>query len=93
MNLSDQLHSYFTFNLTPLLLRFHDSKSPVRRGNERHPDVDEVEQHLAIATTNIGTPHGFHHGVTDYAPIPTSVLAFSANSRSPPLSNRLLFPA
>lgn len=93
MNRSDQLHHNFIFNLTPLLLRFHNSRSPVPRGNERHPDVDEVEQHLAIATTNIGTPRGENHAVTDYAPIPTSVLAFSANSRSPPLSNRLLFPA
>ena len=93
MNLSDQSHPYFIFDLTPYPLRFHNNKSPARRGDARHPDVDEVQRHFAIATTNIDTLCGKALAITDLAPILNSALAFSANSRSPPLSDRLLFPA
>jgi hypothetical protein len=58
MNLNDQSHLYFIFDLTLLPLRFHNNKSHVRRGNERDPGVEELQRHLATATTNISTPFG-----------------------------------
>jgi hypothetical protein len=93
MNLNDQLHFYSIFNLTPFLLKLRNEISLVHGGNERASGVDELQRHLAIATTNIGKLCGKNLAIKDSAPILTSALAFSANSRSPPLSNRLLFPA
>ena len=80
MNLNDQSHLYFIFDLTPLPLRFHNNKSPVRRGNERNPDVDERQQHFVIVTTNIGMPCGENLAFLYSAPLLTSALAFSVNN-------------
>jgi len=87
MNLNDQLHFYPIFNLTPFPLKLRNEISLVRGGNERASGVDELQRHLAVATTNIGTLCGKNLAIKDSAPILTSALAFSANSRSPPLSN------
>ena len=92
MNLNDQSRLYFIFDLTPLPLKLHNNKSPVRRGNECHPNVDELQRHFAVATKNIDTPCGKELVVIDSAPIPNSSLVFSANSRSPPLINIAIIP-
>ena len=93
MNLNDQFHLYSIFDLTSSPLKPRNRKSPVRGANERDPGVDELQRYFANATTNIAVRCGENLAFIDSASILTSALAFSANSRSPPLSNRLLFPA
>ena len=93
MNLNDQFHFYFNLDLTPIPLKPRKRKLPARKGNERNPDVDEHQRHLANTPANITVRCGENLAVIDSAPVLTAPSAFSANSRSPPLSNRLLFPA
>jgi hypothetical protein len=93
MNLNDQLHFYSIFDLTPFPLKLRNEISLVHGANEHDPAVGEPQRHLAKASTNIGTPCGKNLAIKDSTPILTSALAFLANSRSPPLSNRLLFTA
>ena len=93
MNLNDQLHFYLTFDLPPFPLKPRDGKSCVRGANEHDPHVGELQRSLAVAPTNTDTPGGKELAFLDSALILTSSLAFSANSRSPPVGNLVIIPA
>jgi len=93
MDLNDHSHLYFIFDLTPSPQKPRKKRALVREANECIPDVYDLQRHLATAMPNIAVHCGKDLAVTDSAPLPTSALLSSANSRSPPLSNRLLFPA
>jgi hypothetical protein len=93
MKPNDQPHLYFNLDLTTFLIKPRNRKSPIRGANKRNPDVVELQGHLDVAPATIGTLRGENLAFLDSVPILTSALAFLANSRSPPLSNSLLFPA
>ena len=93
MNPNDQLHFYSILDLTAFPLKLRNLKVPVSEANEQVLRVGELQRPLAIAPTDTDTLCGENHTFLDSASTLTSAMAFSANSRSPPLSNRLLLSA